>query len=32
LLGALLLVLETAVTLDHTWRRKRPHEKQTTLA
>ena len=31
-LGATLLALETAVMLAHTWQRKRPEEKQTTLS
>ena len=30
-LGSLLLVLETALKLVHTWRRKRPEEKHTVL-
>ena len=29
--GSALLVLETAATLVHTWRRKRPEEKKTVL-
>lgn len=29
--GSALLVLETAMTLVHTWRRKRPEDKQTVL-
>ena len=29
--GSALLVVETAATLVHTWRRKRPEEKQTVL-
>lgn len=29
--GALLLVVETAATFIHTWRRRRPEEKQTVL-
>lgn len=30
-LGAALLILETLAMLTHTWRRKRPDEKRTTL-
>lgn len=30
-LGAALLVLETIAMFSHTWRRKRPEEKRTTL-
>ena len=30
-LGSLLLAVETAVKLGHTWRRKRPEEKHTVL-
>lgn len=30
-LGSALLVVETAATLVHTWRRKRPEDKQTVL-
>jgi len=30
--GSALLVIETAVTLVHTWRRKRPEAKQTVLS
>jgi TRAP-type C4-dicarboxylate transport system permease small subunit len=30
-LGAALLMLETTVMLSHTWQRKRPEEKRTTL-
>jgi len=29
--GSLLLVVETAATLVHTWKRKRPEEKKTVL-
>jgi TRAP-type C4-dicarboxylate transport system permease small subunit len=29
--GSLLLVIETAMMLVHTWRRRRPEEKQTVL-
>lgn len=29
--GSALLVVETAMTLVHTWRRKRPEDKQTVL-
>ena len=29
--GSLLLVIETAITLVHTWRNRRPDEKQTVL-
>ena len=31
-LGATLLALETLMMLAHTWQRKRPEEKQTTLS
>ena len=31
-LGAILLAIETGVMLHHTWQRKRPDDKQTTLS